>query len=244
MKTWRRALMGWLLVLLSSAGGHAQSVSAPSGAQQSPAVSGLAAGAAQERARIHQERQAIERVLQEAQTACYQRFAVEDCLQKARRTARQADSSLRQREAALDATERRERAAQRLAAIAEHEKSLPAPAPAVSAMQSATPLAPAHPGPQGQTRALQSPDKSAVLHHRERQAQAQARARQQQDKRRAHQTSQAEAIASQAAQAARARQLQEEKKAAAAQRKARVLQSQIDNAAAGRKPAAPLSPDP
>ncbi|MDD2712224.1 MAG: hypothetical protein PHU77_04820 [Simplicispira sp.] len=244
MSTGRRALTGWWLALLLSAGGHAQSVPAPSGAPQSPAVSGTAVGAAQERARIHQERQAIARALQQSQTACYQRFAVEDCLQKARRTARQSDASLRQREAVLDATERRERAAQRLAVIAEHEKSLPAPMPAVSAVQDTTPLATVRPERQERTRVLQSPDKSAVLHHREREVQAQARARQQQEKRRAYQASQADAIASQAARAARARQLQEEKKATAAQRKARVLQSQMDHAAAGRKPAAPLSPEP
>lgn len=243
MKRWRRGLWGLWVLLVCAGSGHAQPESAPAALQHNAAPD-AAAGAAQERARIQQERQAIDRALQQAQTACYQRFAVEDCLQKARRTARQADASLRQRETALAAAERRERAAQRLATIAEHQKSPPAPVPSVSAVPGAAPLGPANPGRQVQARVPQPTEKDTAQQSRERQAQARVRARQQQQKSTAHQAGQAEAMAAHAANAAKARQLQEEKRAAAAKRKARVLQSQADNAAAGRKPAAPLSPDP
>ena len=222
MKPWRRALFAVWVLLVCAGWGHAQPAPAPPPVPHSPASVALD-GAAHERARIHQQRQAIDRALQQVQTACYQRFAVEDCLRKERRMAHQAHAILRQRESALDAAERQERAAQRLRTLAEHEKTRPAPLPATSAVPGAVPLAPAD---------------------RARPAQAQARARQQQEKRAAHQTSQADAIAAHAAGAAKARQLQDEKKAAAAQRKARVLQSQADKAAAGKKPSAPLSPNP
>ena len=188
------------------------------------------------RARIEQKSQAIDQALKQAETACYQRFAVEDCLRKERQNARKAQALLRQQKAVLDDAERRERAAQRLKAIAERE--LPTPAPATAHVKEASPpLPPPQPRPENALPASRPEDV-------DRDQQAQGRARQQQEKRKAHQARQAEAVSSQAAQAAKARQLREEKNAAAAQHKAQVLQSQADEAAAGRTPAAPLSPVP
>jgi hypothetical protein len=49
-----------------------------------------------------------------AESECYQRFYVEDCLSDARMQAREQDKPLRERELQLNDQERRERAAQRL----------------------------------------------------------------------------------------------------------------------------------
>ncbi len=62
---------------------------------------------------VRKEREAITQTLRQAEAACYQRFAVEDCLRNARRHARDAQAVLRQREAVWDEAERQERAAQR-----------------------------------------------------------------------------------------------------------------------------------
>ncbi len=196
---------------------------------------------AHERVRIHHERQAVDRALGQAEAACYQRFAVEDCLRQERQKTRKTQARLRQQEAALDQAERRERAAQRLKAIAERESTQPAPVPATSqikgAVDSAQPAQPANAGPE---KVQKEPRPNALS----RDQQARERARQQQEKRKAHQASQGGSVSGPAAQAAKARQLREEKNAAAVQHKAQVLKSQADNAAAGRMPAAPLSPSP
>jgi len=70
-----------------------------------------------QRVRIQQERDALLRTQQRAETACLQRFAVEDCQKKARNEARERLTTLRMQEEALDETQRRERAAERQQAI-------------------------------------------------------------------------------------------------------------------------------
>ena len=70
-----------------------------------------------ERAILRQERAQLDAALRLAETACQQRFAVEDCLRAERRKVRQAKDVLRARENQLDLQERRERAAQRLQSI-------------------------------------------------------------------------------------------------------------------------------
>lgn len=62
-----------------------------------------------ERAEIEQARQTIEARRKEAETACWQRFAVENCLRDARQTAREQELPLRQRELELKQQERQER---------------------------------------------------------------------------------------------------------------------------------------
>ena len=193
---------------------------------------------AEERARIRHERQVIEQALAQAEAACYQRFAVENCLSQARQTARKAQLDLRQQETAINEVERRQRSAQRASEMAERERTRPIPAPVPPRVQKAPRAAPQSPAPEPR---VVTPTTSSST---ERAQQARQRARQQQQKRKAHYTNQAQATAEQAAQAAKARQQYEQKNAAAAQRRAQVLQSQADAAAAGRVPAAPLSPAP
>lgn len=217
-------------LLLAAAGlCHAQTqVSAPS--------------AADERARIRHERQVVEQAQAQAEAACYQRFAVEDCLRQARQTARKAQTELRQQEAVINEAERRQRAAQRLEEIAERERTRPVPAPIPPRIKEAPPVAQPLESEAAAPQPAEAVKNSAVLAEREQQARQ--RARQQQQKRKAHQANQAESVSAQAAEAANARQQREAKQAAAAQRRARLLQSQADDAAAGRVPAAPLSPAP
>lgn len=70
-----------------------------------------------ERAEIEQARQTIEARRKEAETACWQRFAVEHCLRDARQTAREQELPLRQREQELKQQERQEKADARLRQI-------------------------------------------------------------------------------------------------------------------------------
>jgi len=171
----------------------------------------------QERESIKREQQAVDTRLQQAQAACYQRFAVEDCLQLERSKAREARARLSQRAAVLDDVERRERAAQRLDSIAERQNTRTVPVPA----------------PVKRTERPSQADREA-----------RERAQRQQEKRAAHQAEQPHQIQIREEQAAQARQKQEEKREAAAAHKARVLQSQAEQAASGQKPAAPLPPAP
>lgn len=181
----------------------------------------------QERARIQHEIRATQQILRQEEIACYQRFAVEDCLRKARQSARQTQTDLRQQEAALDAADRRQRAVQRRQEIALRESAHAAEA---AELAPATMRAKDAPRPQP-VRVPQKPPRDDL-------------GRDQQDKRKAHRANQAKAVSAQAAEAAQARQLREKNKAAAAERRARLQQSQADDAAAGRVPAAPLSPPP
>ena len=81
-----------------------------------------------ERAEIEQARQTIEARRKEAETACWQRFAVENCLRDARQTAREQELPLRQREQELKQQERQEKADARLRQI-EQKKRERSPAP-------------------------------------------------------------------------------------------------------------------
>ena len=64
-----------------------------------------------EREHIHQERQAIAATRKREETACYRRFAVEDCLRDVRTQARRAELQLRGRELQLNDAERKEKRA-------------------------------------------------------------------------------------------------------------------------------------
>lgn len=67
-----------------------------------------------ERARLSKERAEVEARAKTEQTACYQRFAVEDCLQDSRRKRRTAEDSIKRQEADLNDMERKRRAAAQL----------------------------------------------------------------------------------------------------------------------------------
>lgn len=181
-----------------------------------PATSQANAERAAERQRIQQEKNAIGARLKQAETACYQRFAVEDCLRAARRGARAERAVLHQRESLIDDAERRERAQQRLKTVEQRQAAHSAeerPAPRVAASRPARATDPAVPEQRAR-----------------KQSEREASARVSQEKR-------SQALGQ---QAARKRQALEEKQQAAAERKARLLQQQEQEKARGHQPAAPL----
>lgn len=183
--------------------------------QPTPAVR---AERAQERERIRKEEAVIAGQLKQAEAACYQRFAVEDCLRAERRSARAQRAVLQQREAVISDAERRERAAQRLKDIEQRQAARDAetpPAPRVSAPR------------QGK-----EPDAQAPQLRARKQSEREAAARADQEKHRQ----------SVQQQAARNRQYQLEKQQAANERKARLQQQQEQDKARGHVPAAPLPP--
>lgn len=198
---------------LLATGAYAQTP--PAAAEHSAATTG--AQRVQERDSLRSERETIGKTLQQSEAACYQRFAVEDCLRDARRQAREALARIKRREQVLDAAERHERAAQRLQDIQERESTRPAPVP--------------HQGAAASRPVATERDQAAAQ-----------RAQAQQAARAAHQSSQATQATARAAEAERARQNQEVRRQAAQQRKARVQQTQADRAAAGYQMPAPLPP--
>lgn len=189
-----RLLLACILALL-----HATSPA------QTPAVS------------MHQEHARIDAQLKTAETACYQRFAVEDCLRVARHQARQAQDALRVRQHRLDEQERQQRAAQRLQTIQERQRNHSptgvalSPAKATKAGNAANNhfarRPPAH-------RPTPAPAVvSAQRHIRQREA---------------------------AQQAAQAQQRQRDKQAVAQEHKQNVQREQIQRAQSGKPTAAPL----
>ena len=209
------SVVGIWLLLAVLAGAQAQTVPASPDQDHAAALTGRVL----ERENLGREREAIDTTLQQAEAACYQRFAVEDCLSQARRHAREARAQIHQRELVLDSTERRERAAQRLSDVQERERTRVPPTPHLGS-------------------AAERPSQT------ERDQQAAQRAQAQQEALSAHQASQAAQTQARADEAARARQRREEKRQAAQQRRARVLQSQEDRDAAGKKTPKPLPAAP
>lgn len=93
------------------------------------AVSGLASvagasdSAAAERARIARERSAVEVRAKAAEVACAREFAVSACLRQVRAERRSAMRQLDSQRAVLDEAQRKQRAADRLARIREHQEA-------------------------------------------------------------------------------------------------------------------------
>ena len=79
-----------------------------------PAGQPLAPWLQAQRARIVSERGAATRHFEEAEKACWQRFAVNDCLRQARTERRAVLDRLRQQELAVNDLDRRRRADERL----------------------------------------------------------------------------------------------------------------------------------
>lgn len=108
--------------------GFALSMALPAAAQQNaaPAQPGAATDQAwvqSERTRIANARAAAEQRYGEQERACWQRFAVNDCLHAAQRERRAALDVLRHEELALNAHERQQRVAERLRAIEEKARN-------------------------------------------------------------------------------------------------------------------------
>ena len=74
-----------------------------------------------ERDRLSSERAALDRRVKAEQVACYQRFAVEDCLKDSRQRRRTEDDDLRRQEAAIRDIERKQRGAAQLDRLEQKE---------------------------------------------------------------------------------------------------------------------------
>lgn len=75
-----------------------------------------------QREHIQAQRREIEAQRERGEAACYQQFAVEDCLRRVRVQAREADNVLHHQEVQINDAERREKAGQRLQAIEERKQ--------------------------------------------------------------------------------------------------------------------------
>lgn len=155
----------------------------------------------QERAEIARERSVIEARKQAAEKACWQRFAVENCLSKARTAAREEDNVLHERELRLNREERQEKADERLRAIERKQREKPAPAPVTvtprdgsGVLSTETRATEAQKRAAEQARRVQSHEASVAA---KQQAQAQSRAKAAQE----YQAKQAEAEARRASKA-------------------------------------------
>lgn len=80
------------------------------------------ASVAAERARLKAERERVEAGYKSEEKACYGKFAVNDCLGKARATRRAAVDDLRRQEIALNDVERKRKAAERRRSIDDKEE--------------------------------------------------------------------------------------------------------------------------
>lgn len=110
---WLGALL-WLL-FLSLAGAQM----APAMAQTSLPAVGSEQWSDGERIRIQQERDALDLNFQSEEVACYQRFAVTDCMIRIRAVRREAVADLRRQEISLNSTEAKRKAAEQIARIEE-----------------------------------------------------------------------------------------------------------------------------
>ena len=180
---------------------HAQDVLAPDDQAHEALLQQRAQARAQERAEIARARSAVAARKQEAEKACWQRFAVERCLGEARAAAREEDNALHERELRLNREERQEKANERLRAIERKQREKPAPAPVTvtprdgSGVLSTEPRATeAQKRAAEQARRVQAHEASAAAKQQE-QAQARAKAAQE------YQAKQAEAAARRASKA-------------------------------------------
>lgn len=173
-----------------------------------------------ERERIAEARKAIAAEQTQTKAACYQRFAVEDCLRAARAKAREAEAPLKAREMLINDAERKEKAAERVKSIEERQGTAPGHPPA--------------------SRPVSAVRQEPAAQAERRQQDAQRRADEQRSREQSRAKEQPQRDAAQATRAAEARERHEQTLKAAAERKQRLERQQAEDAAAGRKPAAPL----
>lgn len=180
---------------------HAQDALAPDDQAHEALLQQRAQARAQERAEIARARSAVAARKQEAEKACWQRFAVERCLGEARAAAREEDNALHERELRLNREERQEKANERLRAIERKQREKPAPAPVTvtprdgsGVLSTETRATEAQKRAAEQARRVQAHEASAAAKQQE-QAQARAKAAQE------YQAKQAEAAARRASKA-------------------------------------------
>lgn len=234
-----KAVMGRLpalafLVALAAAGlwpaSIAQAQVQPATAQAPDvAVSPASSTAAQRDAtleRIRQERNALltDRKAQEAE--CYRKFAVEDCLRSVRASTRGAEVLLRAREIDIKDAERKEKAAERLRAIAEKQVAMP-PAGVPGSGQVGT---------VSRKSVGEKLPPSITL----RESDAARRALEQRTKEQERSAAERQHAAGAAEREAQARARYSAKQKEAQERRDRLTRSQAQEAVEGKKPAAPL----
>ncbi len=222
-----RSLVVSLISLLApwfSAPAVAQSaaIGAETSSQQAAAT---AAYRKTEHDRLHREREAIKAKRQQDESACYQRFSVEDCLRGVRAGVRDAEARLRVQEIELNDAERKEKAAERLKSIEEKQRAVPESATAGSGAASAV---------------LRKPLQDPQALKSQRDHEAEQRAQQQRSKVQKQAQEQAARASGNAERAAEARARHAQTLQAAQERRARIEQSRAEAAAQGRVPAAPL----
>ena len=183
---------------------------------------------------IRVEREAVATTRHQEEVACYQRFAVEDCLREVRAKAQRAESLLRMQELELNDAERQQKATDRLRAIDEKKKALPNAPHAGKRTERAVREVPAV-----ASRGV-SADPQSVKAKRD--LEATQRAQEQRQRVQTHTNRQEARAAANAANASKARERQARALKAADERRARVEKSSADTAAPGRKRAAPLPP--
>ena len=196
-----------------------------------------------ERAAIEQARRRNAEQRTQAQTKCYQLFAVEDCLRDVRNQWREVESRLRAREVQLNDAERKEKAQQRLRQIEEKQASAAAATIPPASAAATTPPASAvvrKAEPTGRSGARENTAGSVKLRDRE----AAARASQQRERQQSQAAEQALREKESTERAAQARQRQLEVEKAAQARRAKREQEKADAAANGHKPAATLPTPP
>ncbi|WP_156781642.1 hypothetical protein [Comamonas aquatica] len=120
--------LGWLAFSVQAA----QPVPAADAAPSPQELQQRAQQRAQERQDILHTRSQIDARRVEGEKACWQRFAVDNCLREVRAQAREQDTALRERELRINSEERQEKASERLRAIEQKQREKHAPAPMTS----------------------------------------------------------------------------------------------------------------
>ena len=184
------------------------------------------------RARIVGERQAVQQRLSQQEKACYQRFAVEDCLREVRTQGRKEDNALRLQEQKINDIERREKSAARLRSIAQKTQEPRSKAPVDGKARGAS-LPAGAPAP---ARTAQDVANDQALHAQQARARAQTLSQRQQSH--AAELARKQSTETERRTAARART--EAKQRQAQEHKERQQAKIQDQDQAGRKKPAPL----
>ncbi|WP_311220914.1 MULTISPECIES: hypothetical protein [unclassified Acidovorax] len=179
-----------------------------------------------ERAQLQQTRNALQAQRASDEAQCYQRFAVESCLQKVRADTRSAEALLREREVTLNDAERREKAANRRRSVEENLQQQQA-REAAAAAQPKTPAASAA------ARQASSDDKAQ---------QARQRADQQRARQSGHAADQERRETAEPNRIAESRARYEAKQQAAQERRAKHDKARAEAETSGRKQPAALPP--
>ncbi len=183
------------------------------------------------RERIARERSQVEAAFKAEEKACYQKFAVNDCLKAARAHRREVMADLKRQEISLNDAERRRKGAERQRAIEERAEAERRGAKAGQPAKGPNPMVPRGPaGPTVGQKQAERADAQArnAANASERQRQAQVKAREKETE-----------VARRTQEAAKNAADQKKRQAEAAQHKASVQKRLAER---NKPPAAPLPP--